>query len=1584
MNQKQNKAAKASLPSILRLKQLARREIRYLATEGIHPREIKGVSELDEYLPQHWVFYTSLQYFPGHDRPIEMDLIVLADDRVLLVEIKDWTKQIRYEGSHWVVGRGGRRPNAVHTVGNKARILKTLIRARLPNIPVDVDSCVVLTATPVVSGIPTSEGRRVLSLEQACKLGDAQVRRAHLERLHMSLRAPEPWKAAAQFDEVFGDPRSFRSQEAEFSGFHIVEDSVFVHPIDLWREHRAEEIERSGNSALLRQWNFTMLSPAVNTGEHRRFLAERERRVFEHLNALGSRLTESSALLRPVSAAEDEISSDHFSLFSLPATWAQASRFAERMREQLTLDETLDTITELLRIVADLHDHQITHRDIGERNIWIGGPARLGLTGFTVCQLPTDASVSEWRETLAGYSTGVPEDSNPDFSESGFRRDVYQVGTIVKLLLVMAKTAEIQEHSDWLAPWLDRALLPDPLHRYATVRKMADEFALKRAEGQSSAGDASRLAAFETDQNPYVRWLMGFTISSGQVHIYESVTAEGEPTIVKIWLGLRPGISLELDLALLQLFEGASRLKASPVEGLPAYEAVGYHLTGPFVVYRKVNGEVLDQLSDVGGREAVSLASQLLRAIEALHSLGYSHGDLSPHNILIERGIEKSKLTVLDLFDISAVGNGRKRTIAYCPEGFESLGEKQIDRYAGVLIARDLLRTVASRHVDVAVDMLNNMVAAKGADPLEFALEALLSVEAALDGPQAPEFALVVRNAAPLKLEDKVFRIRRFGSKLVLTADEIEIELLVGQDQSSSIGNVGRPSHKSLERASFDGATATLTIFLNPAGEDDLQALTEFLLAIPTKPLDRVTSRPLTKIADQAFPVKDYWRKVMELEDSLLPELRIMGDGEASGRSVVFPSVRIRGAFDFDPLDVVDVFIGDKPRSIGSLNVAALTDESVTFLKEPDWPLRKGDHIRLMSRRSWQSFDKRKRAIDRILSGASQIQDLVEYFDPAANKATIDYADTVAANDLDKYGLNDGQRDAILHVLKHGPLGLVQGPPGTGKTHFIAALTHWLTTKGRADRILLVSQSHEAVNAALETLIKRFSAEKNKLPLLRIGTKGISEKIRPYHSDSLREQFRASFEGAMKHRVSVAARGAGISRNTAYGGVDIERQIGALSRRLSFLESMPEQSADQTEVVRPENMLTSARKAFEAAGRQLLDRAVRSEDHVNEVALAYRALGLKENCSPADLQILVNLLSLSQEWLNALGTRYRNFDEFLVKTRSIVAGTCVGVGQTSLKIDSKSFDWVIIDEAARCTAGELAVAAQLGRRLLLVGDHLQLLPMIDREMMDELAASFPSLTPDDLARSDFERAFASAYGSDNRQILSEQYRMNPAICDMITDVFYAPHGVELRTSADRRSNIDFDTRLPGPYHCPITWLDTSDDPRAKESPNERESHANEAEVDAVVAALDVIASDTTFAGKIRRIDEEKPIGVICMYDAQREAVEMAIAGKPWDSAFKRLIKVETVDSYQGKENSIVIVSLSRTNAGRRGGHVSIPNRVNVAFSRAKERLLIVGSASFWRKFHEDHPIRGVLDWIGKRETHDGQAQLLKTTELFGR
>ena len=94
--------------------------------------------------------------------------------------------------------------------------------------------------------------------------------------------------------------------------------------------------------------------------------------------------------------------------------------------------------------------------------------------------------------------------------------------------------------------------------------------------------------------------------------------------------------------------------------------------------------------------------------------------------------------------------------------------------------------------------------------------------------------------------------------------------------------------------------------------------------------------------------------------------------------------------------------------------------------------------------------------------------------------------------------------------------------------------------------------------------------------------------------------------------------------------------------------------------------------------------------------------------SPDAVFRLGNLIRLSEDWLGALGSPEANFAEFLAKSRTVVAGTLVGIGHRASGVVQNLYDWVIIDEAGRAAPSELAVAMQTGHRILLVGDHKQL------------------------------------------------------------------------------------------------------------------------------------------------------------------------------------------------------------------------------------------------------------------------------------
>jgi superfamily I DNA and/or RNA helicase len=162
---------------------------------------------------------------------------------------------------------------------------------------------------------------------------------------------------------------------------------------------------------------------------------------------------------------------------------------------------------------------------------------------------------------------------------------------------------------------------------------------------------------------------------------------------------------------------------------------------------------------------------------------------------------------------------------------------------------------------------------------------------------------------------------------------------------------------------------------------------------------------------------------------------------------------------------------------------------------------------------------------------------------------------------------------------------------------------------------------------------------------------------------------------------------------------------------------------------------------------------------------------------------------------------------------------------------------------------------------------------------------------------------------------------------------------------------------PGPLDKPVIWLDTSGyGPKAYQNPAGARSKSmmNITEADAIVQILGGIDDDQEFKRWMsEHLDETtKPIGVICGYSEQKKLLLQKIAAAGLSPGFRDRIKIDTIDSYQGKQNLIVLLSLVRNNADRPDGTIaqgfmSWLNRINVAMSRARDRLVIVGSVERW-------------------------------------
>ncbi|MGH7763256.1 MAG: DEAD/DEAH box helicase [Candidatus Dormibacteraceae bacterium] len=262
---------------------------------------------------------------------------------------------------------------------------------------------------------------------------------------------------------------------------------------------------------------------------------------------------------------------------------------------------------------------------------------------------------------------------------------------------------------------------------------------------------------------------------------------------------------------------------------------------------------------------------------------------------------------------------------------------------------------------------------------------------------------------------------------------------------------------------------------------------------------------------------------------------------------------------------------------------------------------------------------------------------------------------------------------------------------------------------------------------------------------------------------------------------------------------------------------------------------------------------------------------------------------------------------------NLVAGTC-----NRLAIDSrlrfKVFDWLILDEANKVRANEALALMPIAKRWVMIGDLKQLPPV-----MEEAASTFKIEQPlDELVRDD------SFYGwiwdrvpTASRIMLPRQYRMREPIGRVVSDLFYDGKLIHEAPSPLMP--------LPWPFDRELVWVDTGAQDEYRDA---QRSVANEFEV--------ALCKDITSI--IRRRVRKAKLAVIAMYASQVNRLSSALKGivPPED--------IESVDAFEGRESDAVILSLVRSNDRAAIGFLNDPNRVNVAISRAKKLLVIVGDS----------------------------------------
>lgn len=311
----------------------------------------------------------------------------------------------------------------------------------------------------------------------------------------------------------------------------------------------------------------------------------------------------------------------------------------------------------------------------------------------------------------------------------------------------------------------------------------------------------------------------------------------------------------------------------------------------------------------------------------------------------------------------------------------------------------------------------------------------------------------------------------------------------------------------------------------------------------------------------------------------------------------------------------------------------------------------------------------------------------------------------------------------------------------------------------------------------------------------------------------------------------------------------------------------------------------------------------------------------------------------TESWHQKMDRLKSRATELELRIRSSLFGearviACTLTGAANRVLEGEHYSTLFIDEAAQALEAACWIAIRKAGRVILAGDHCQLPPTVKsimalkgglgRTLMERIAEQKPEVVT----------------------LLEVQYRMNEQIMRFSSDYFYNSR-VQSAPEVKARGILDYDR--------PMMWVDTTDVDGREEFVGENFGRINRAEAELTLATL---ADYFDKIGRQRVLDESIDVGIISPYRAQVQLLRKMIRQSERLRPYRRLITVNTVDGFQGQERDIILISLVRDNDGGDIGFLRDLRRMNVAITRARMKLIILGSAAtmtrhpFYNKLYE--------------------------------
>lgn len=665
------------------------------------------------------------------------------------------------------------------------------------------------------------------------------------------------------------------------------------------------------------------------------------------------------------------------------------------------------------------------------------------------------------------------------------------------------------------------------------------------------------------------------------------------------------------------------------------------------------------------------------------------------------------------------------------------------------------------------------------------------------------------------------------------------------------------------------------------------------------------------------------------------------------------------------------------------------------------------------------ALDRQRKALKSILYKENvnpEISDII--FNPtiATSKNNLMLTET----DCESIEIDKSKLISLEKALSANNMFLLQGPPGTGKTTFISELVYQILYgndkyRGNPDaKILIASQSHVAVDHSLAKIKKLIP----DIKMIRIGILDkLSESSREYTLDIFcREWTRKVIENC-KEALARYKQEIGIDeslqeKNSIINEIEsINQEISELIYELEKVETELERVNildSKWQFVNEKIATMKQMVAIKTAGvteeqvSQIIDEFTESLSVLNDklasvidksIALTERKielqnryvsineklgvkghevdewkelLGISSNEDYQQVKMCIqNTLkenkkkyakyskveSLCKEWQKRV-TQGDGLLQESIADSTIVGATCLGIASLSSAIEFE-FDWVIVDEAGKATPPEILVPICLGRKVVLVGDHKQLPPVVDETLLKLQDKERMNISKEDLELSLFEYLERSL-SDDCKNILDEQYRMNPVIGDLISKLFYESKLVSKTSRKEKTIPLKI-------YESkPLVWLSTAARADRKEE-KISDSYRNTCEAKIIFEQLLEIDEE------LGELKLKKETAIIAGYRGQRDKITR-LYESDYKARFHNMsIEINTVDAFQGRETDIVFYSIVRSNDNGKLGFLKDVRRLNVAFSRARELLVVVGDHQCAQRRldidGQENPFVGIIKFI---------------------